>query len=228
MRALIGVTCPAQPDVEGKTNYNYCRMVQEAGAVPLVCSLPSEPEQVNPILDALDALIITHEVCQLRMDDDLAIQFLLSALDKDMPILAVDAGCLLLNQVLGGSSSEPQASRQKHEQGSLPGHMPWHTLRLDPWSCLATFIGETRVEVNSFHHLAIASAGSGLVPVGWSDDGAIEAVESKAHTFVMGVQFRPHLMAAPSGQRLFRSFRRSAETYRQRKRQVLAAARPVS
>jgi len=217
MRALIGVTCPTEPDIDGKMNYNYCRLVQEAGAVPLVCSLPTEPEQVKPILDALDALVITHEACHPCADDELAERFLLAALEEDMPVLAVDSGCLLLNRVMGGSCSERSAGQYNHEQGSLPGHMAWHTLRLDPWSCLATFVGETRVEANSFHRLCITSTGAGLIPVGWSEDGTVEAVESKVHTFVVGVQFRPQLMPE-CGQRLFRAFRRSAESHRQHKR----------
>ncbi len=218
MRALIGVTCPTQVDLNGTTNYTYCRMIQDVGAVPLVCSLPSEVEQVEPILDALDALVLTDEACQTRADDALARQFLLAALERDVPILAVDSGCRLLNEVLGGRASEPSGRLTAHEQGALPGHMPCHTLRLDPWSCLATCIGDSRLEANSFHRLIITQPGRGLVPVAWSDDGTIEAVESKAHTFVMGVQFRPHLMAT-CGPRIFKAFRRSAETYRQRKRQ---------
>jgi putative glutamine amidotransferase len=58
-----------------------------------------------------------------------------------------------------------------------------------PGSRAATIFGVT-AEVNSYHHQAVADAGS-LTVTGWAHDDVIEAVEDPARRFVFGVQWHP-------------------------------------
>ena len=53
--------------------------------------------------------------------------------------------------------------------------MPRHVLATA--SLAAHTLGESRVDVNSFHHQAIGRLGRGVLAVGWSPDGVVEAIE---------------------------------------------------
>jgi putative glutamine amidotransferase len=183
--------------------------------------IPDHPDGIGPVLGAVDGVLVTGELRDPDSDESRReAELIQTALDRDLPILAIDGGCLFLNQALGGQCCDDLATTCRaidHQQGNLPGNLPWHSLKVDAWSCLATFLGTSKLDVNSFHRGAIVKPGVGLAAVAWSEDGVIEAVESKAHNFVLGVQFHPELMSG-NHVRLFWAFRRSAESYRQRRR----------
>ena len=48
-----------------------------------------------------------------------------------------------------------------------------------------------RIEINSFHHQAIKELAPNLEVTARADDGLIEAVESRDHAWVVGVQWHP-------------------------------------
>jgi putative glutamine amidotransferase len=85
---------------------------------------------------------------------------------------------------------------------------------LAPASRLAALFGADELEVNSRHHQAVLSGtlAAGLVAVATSPDGIVEAVESRAHRWVVGVQWHPerpepqHPAFAPAQARLFKAF----------------------
>jgi putative glutamine amidotransferase len=69
----------------------------------------------------------------------------------------------------------------------MPEH-PSHPLRTAPGSRLhAALGGEARV--NSYHHQAVAQLAADLEPVGWADDGIVEAVALRTDVRVLGVQW---------------------------------------
>jgi putative glutamine amidotransferase len=45
------------------------------------------------------------------------------------------------------------------------------------------------VDVNSFHHQAIAHLGEGLKAVAWAADGVVEGIEAPRDAFTVGVQW---------------------------------------
>jgi putative glutamine amidotransferase len=51
--------------------------------------------------------------------------------------------------------------------------------------------GRTEVEVNSYHHQAVAKPGRNLRSVAVAADGVIEAVEDTSGRFIVGVQWHP-------------------------------------
>jgi putative glutamine amidotransferase len=51
--------------------------------------------------------------------------------------------------------------------------------------------GGVELEVNSYHHQAIAKPGTNLRPVAFATDGVIEAVEDPTSRFIVGVQWHP-------------------------------------
>jgi putative glutamine amidotransferase len=46
-------------------------------------------------------------------------------------------------------------------------------------------------QVPAAHHQAIDRIGSGLLPVAWTSDQVVEAVELQGHKFGLGVQWQP-------------------------------------
>jgi putative glutamine amidotransferase len=70
-----------------------------------------------------------------------------------------------------------------------PGVYGRHGVRLAPGSLVASVLGE-RVDVPSYHHQGLGSAGS-LTVSGWADDGTPEVVEDPGRRFALGVLWHP-------------------------------------
>jgi putative glutamine amidotransferase len=72
------------------------------------------------------------------------------------------------------------------------------------------------LEVNTTHHQAIKNPGKGLVVNAIAPDGVIEGVESIRHTFVLGVQWHPEVLARRRlpHRRLFSSFLDRCQVFR--------------
>jgi putative glutamine amidotransferase len=67
----------------------------------------------------------------------------------------------------------------------------------------------------SHHHQGVDRVGGGLVPVAWSDDGLVEALEPEgASGFWVAVQWHPEMSAGedPVQQRLFDALVAAART----------------
>jgi putative glutamine amidotransferase len=116
------------------------------------------------------------------------------ALDRELPILGMCRGIQILNVALGGTlaqdvsllsashPSDPGWSRWREVEAAslegldLPPH-PRHRIEIAAESILAGALGTTSIDVNSFHHQAVADTGEGLVVVAVSDDDVAEAIE---------------------------------------------------
>lgn len=105
------------------------------------------------------------------------------ALNNDQNILGVCRGHQLLNVAMGGSLHQHITNHEGfHHKAFFFGNR----------RCLR-FVDD-EIEVNSLHHQAVADLGDGLQIVAISPDGTIEAIESKHHNWVVGVQFHPEMM----------------------------------
>jgi putative glutamine amidotransferase len=91
-----------------------------------------------------------------------------------------------------------------------------HEVVVEPKSRLAELVGGARVRVNSSHHQSVGRAGRGLKIVARSDDGVVEAVESKsAKRFLVGVQWHPERLGkGPAGWGLFEALVEAARERR--------------
>lgn len=146
------------------------------------------------------------------------------ALERELPVLAICRGCQLLNVCFGGTLYQDLAMERPT---ALVRHLQteaWerrtHLVRLEPGTRLARILGSRELLINSFHHQGIKDVGPGLVVAAVAEDGLVEAVESRKHPWVLGVQWHPerHEAAAPEpdpDRRLMRAF---AEVVRARAR----------
>ncbi len=125
--------------------------------------------------------------------DEFELELTRQALARDLPVLGICRGIQVLNVALGGGLTQ-----------HVPGHRveaggkSWvqHWVHLVPGSRLADILGLTdSVVVNSHHHQAVTTdrLAEGLVPAAYDDvtHGLLEAVESIAHRWVIGVQWHP-------------------------------------
>ncbi len=160
----------------------------------------------------------TKNVSQRR--DLYELTLLAEALRRDMPVLAICHGMQLLNVQLGGGLDQhlaDQPARIEHDGGS-PSPNPVHEVSVKPDSLLERIVGRSQIEVNSSHHQGLSDVPDELEEVAWAPDGVLEGVVSSEHTWVVGVQWHPEVMAeGHAAQReLFEAFVEATEVYPQR------------
>ncbi len=96
-------------------------------------------------------------------------------------------------------------------------HIPTHEVSTAPNTQLHEILGCDAIAVNSMHHQAIKKLGEGLLACAHDPEGLIEAIESPALSFFLGVQWHPEFFATSTMEPLFNAFAKAATSYRQRK-----------
>ncbi|MBI2867857.1 MAG: gamma-glutamyl-gamma-aminobutyrate hydrolase family protein [Chloroflexi bacterium] len=202
--AVIGVTASPRGHVR-----KYLQAIEKPGAQSCLLTPSGPSRDIRPLLDTVDGLLLPGGTDidpalygQERLPttgplhpafDGFELALVGEALSRDMPVLAICRGMQLLNIAFGGKLLQ-----------HVPGHdvkagnrSIFHEVFISPGSRLATVVGQGHGGfpwVNSRHHQGIDQArlGEGLLATCYSpSDGLIEAVESHAHRFVLGVQWHP-------------------------------------
>ena len=218
-KPLIGITTYVEPaswahwQVEAAlVPYDYVRAVEKAGGRAVL--IPPDDEGIDEVLDALDGLVFSggndlgpHEygadahpatagTNPERDRGELAL--LQSALDRDLPILAICRGFQVLNVARGGDIVQHLPDVVGHEEHrEVLGEFSEHAVRVDP----SSRIREVHGAVKSHHHQALGRVGDGLCEVAWAEDGTVEGLEDPEKPFVVGVLWHPE---AGEDQRLFK------------------------
>jgi putative glutamine amidotransferase len=134
--------------------------------------------------------------------DALEQQMLESALDRDLPVLAICRGMQLFNVVHGGTI-------EQHVEGHRqPGMAEAHPIGVDAGTRLAEAIGPGTHVVNSRHHQVVDRTGRGLRISAKSEDGYPEALEREDKKFAVAVQWHPEdlIENREDAKRLFQAF----------------------
>jgi putative glutamine amidotransferase len=149
--------------------------------------------------------------------DQFEMTLLKEALDRDLPVLAVCHGMQLLSVHLGGTLDQHLADDPKRidHDPSDPTPSPVHKVHVDQGSPLAEIFDGTEIAVNSAHHQGLDGAPDALQEIAWAEDGVLEGVVSRDHTFVVGVQWHPEVMAPSDDtqKRLFAAFVEATNSY---------------
>jgi putative glutamine amidotransferase len=144
----------------------------------------------------------------LRRDEH-ELSLLRQAMERDMPVLCICRGHQLLNVALGGTILQ-DIDGAAHKWNEDSSSSRWHEVTVAPGTRLADAYGSgTVLRVNSRHHQGITR--DGLAPklevTAVSPDGFVEAIESVAHRWVVGVQWHPERPEMrPEAGALFESF----------------------
>ena len=125
--------------------------------------------------------------------DEMELAVLRDALDRNVPVLGICRGMQIINVAFGGTLLQDipgHIERGGDNDGSLR-----HEVYVAPGSKLGAIIGAGAVyRTNSLHHQGLKEAqrAQGLMASAFHpQDGIVEAVESPAHPWLMGVQCHP-------------------------------------
>jgi putative glutamine amidotransferase len=217
------------PRHEMALGLTYMRTVERAGGVPVVLP-PLGPDSINPLLDQVSGLCLSGgpdldpktyaakaapELGPTWPELDFVELAVARGADKrGLPVLAICRGMQALNVARGGTLHQHLPAGEIAHRQDAAAEQQTHEVAIDPRSRLASIVGATRIEVNSFHHQAIDELGEGLRPVAWAPDGVIEAVEATDRDeFMIGVQWHAECLSEIDGQlALFSSFVGAART----------------
>lgn len=191
---------------------NYVEAIANRGVEAMVLE-PNNLDRIPEALDSSDALIFTggsdivpshyggnttnsESITVEEYRDKWEIAIMKAALDMNMPVLGICRGMQLLNVVSGGRLIQDIPGHfDKDDQGQWKS--AFHQIYISPGSKLAAILGSGGfVKVNSQHHQGLMESqkASSLLASAYSlTDGIIEALESPAHDWVVGVQWHNEL-----------------------------------
>lgn len=237
MKPVIGITCGEvvnlkedwAPVVYGQ-RHTYVDAVVRAGGVPVILPLIADEKGLRELYDICDGLLFaggndigpegygekalpeTVDVSPKR--DTQEMRLLQWAFADEKPVLGICRGMQALNVARGGSlyqdilTQVKGASNHRESYDKRDFAYVAHVVRLQPDSFLATCMQAENLETNTLHHQAVKDCGEGVVPVAWTEDDVIEAIEVPELPFAVGVQAHPEALEAtqPEWRKLFKAF----------------------
>lgn len=221
-KPVIGITPSPMEDTKPHGTFQryaiatgYTEAVEQAGGVPIV--LPPQSNNVDALLSIVDGLLIsgggdihpnryreatvhpaTAGIHHAR--DELELNLVQAALERDMPILCICRGIQVLNVALGGTLIQDVADQysttiqHRQQENGIVKEEPGHTVSVIPDTRLAEIYGTDMVAVNSFHHQGLQDLAEPLRINAIAEDGLVEAVDLPTASWVLGVQWHPEMM----------------------------------
>ncbi len=190
------------------------RAVLNAGGIPIVLPVISPQRILQEALDHLDGILVTGgnfdihpryygekpfkslgEIKESRTQFEL--ELITLSLDRDLPVLGICGGEQAINVAMGGSLYQDLATQAPHaieHQQKMPKEHTGHPIRIFPATKLHQIVEHDVLNVNTTHHQAVKQPGRGLVANATSEDGIIEGIEGRDHSFVLGVQWHPEFL----------------------------------
>ncbi|MEQ8709514.1 MAG: gamma-glutamyl-gamma-aminobutyrate hydrolase family protein [Rhodospirillales bacterium] len=247
--ALVVLPC-CVGDIDGHqqqiVKHKYVRAVVDgAGCGAILAPSMSPRQDVGPLLDAVDGVMLTGSTSNVHPDnyqgvaprdgvaldvirDETSLALIREAVRRDIPLLAICRGIQELNVALGGSLHQHVQEVAGRIDHRAPDGEPFdiqygpaHGVTLTDGGVLADLNdGETALEVNSIHQQAIDRLAEGLTVEAMAADGTVEAVRITAsRTFQIGVQWHPeHRFGEnPFSRHLFSAFGRAVRAHNARR-----------
>jgi putative glutamine amidotransferase len=198
----------------------YVEALQRAGARPALVTGPDDgPEQ---LLERFDGVILAgggdvdpsiygserhpevYGVDERR--DAFEIELVRAADRRRVPTLAICRGLQVVNVAFGGTLHQHLPGLEEigaHGAPVADGAVT-HDVKVSESSRLFEACGRSVLTCSSSHHQGIDRLGEGLLSVGWSGDGLVEAVE-RPDGWLVAVQWHPEDTAAadPGQQAVF-------------------------
>lgn len=212
----------------------YMKGIEEAGGLPVMLPLTSDPEEIEQLSEEMDGYLFTggpdidpslygeekRETCGVtcKLRDEMEIPMFRAVYEKNKPIFGICRGIQLINTALGGSLYQDlpteHPSNTVHRQ-TVPPTEPTHEVTLMADAPLHKVIGADTLMVNSCHHQAIKTLGKGLSVMAVSEDGLVEGVYAPEKYFVQAVQWHPEFMhlVNENSRKILRSFVKACEDY---------------
>src|SRR5829696_8671844 len=200
---VIGITRCSRLD-------DYVASVETSGGRARILEINESPRQ---LVDQIDGLLLTgggdidpvlyREERHPSVEDaepgrdEFEIDLARRAMETHLPVLAICRGSQVLNVAAGGNLVQDISSAIETilpHSITEPNDSIAHDIAITPGSRLETVLGsavttEHTCRVNSRHHQSVGKIGASLVASATADDGVVEAIESPAEEFCVGVQW---------------------------------------
>lgn len=205
-----------------RADLDYVAGVEQAGGIPVVLPpLSGDPRgAARAMVRGLDGLLLSggtdmhpeaygeepHPALAQTIPerDAFELEIFSLALERGLPVFGICRGMQLMNVALGGTLYQDLPA-QFGERGvdhsqTDPKWVPRHAVELARGSRMGEFSGAESMNVNSYHHQAVKRLADGLAVVGRSEDGVIEALESRdfSERWLIGVQWHAEAMRGSS------------------------------
>ncbi|RBP48717.1 gamma-glutamyl-gamma-aminobutyrate hydrolase family protein [Arenicella xantha] len=143
--------------------------------------------------------------------DQLEMETIRVALERQWPMLGICRGAQLINVVHGGdlhTDIRPLRKLTPNRNSLFPVKQAY----LNADSKLAEIYQSKVFKINSLHSQAVKRVGEGLKAVAQDKDGFIQAIENPNKPFLIGVQWHPeYLLFSPEQRKLFNAFAQQVE-----------------
>lgn len=179
---------------------DYARGVYQAGGMPVHLPIDAEPAEW---VEHLAGVVLTggadvdparygHDNSASTVEPERdAVEFALyeSALDAELPVLAICRGFQLVNVAAGGTLHQDVPAHARYD---LAPSTAVHDLAITSGTTVHQLYGDHH-RVNSLHHQTAAEIGDGLRVTAVAEDGTPEAFELEGAS-VFAVQWHPEMM----------------------------------
>ncbi len=241
---MIGVSGSIEKDESKQIIVrDYFTAILASGGVPVLLSMDMQSDQIQTCMQHLDGVLLAggNDVAPVRYNempkhqlgpvdplrDEFEVRLIEACYRLKMPLLGICRGVQMMNIAMGGTLYQDLPTDYKRDGGkagmqhnqTCQARYASHTVYIDRDSMLYQILGETTVDVNSFHHQAVQRVPSLLRICAAAPDGIVEAIENAAHPFFLGVQWHPERMYRDDAHSyaLFDAFVAAAKTYADQK-----------
>ncbi|WP_087974664.1 gamma-glutamyl-gamma-aminobutyrate hydrolase family protein [Oceanobacillus rekensis] len=215
MKPIIGITASMETNraYYSVANRNV-KAIQKAGGIPIILPYLANDQEINQITERIDGLYATggYDIDPILFNeephsklgtiiperDQAELAMMKKMLEKEKPILGVCRGSQILNIAVGGDMYQDIYSQMDKELLQHSQKAPFdycsHFVQVEEGTLLYRLTGKSKFRVNSYHHQANRAVPENFQISGKASDGVIEAIESKNHPFVLGLQWHPEGM----------------------------------
>ena len=211
IKPVIGIT-GNYGDLTCKLAEGYYKSVLKAGGVPIIIPPLADTNVIINTLEQIDGLILSGggdydphyageepdpKLGEINEERDLPELFITQlAYNRQIPMLGICRGIQTLAMALGGRVKQDitdiaTLNHSQQEERSIPTH----NVIIEKDSTLyMLYANQSTLRVNSFHHQAVCDCGEKFRVVAKSEDGIIEAMESREFKHIIGVQWHPECL----------------------------------
>ena len=192
---------------------DYFDGIEEAGGIPVMLPLIVGEEEIEQLADSFDGFVFTGgpdispelygmkdetgNVVTCPPRDSMDSILLKHVIEKDKPVLGICRGHQFINVFFGGTLYQDIPTQVESElvhKQITNSDEPIHSVTITKGSWLEGICGMDEIMVNSLHHQAIKTLGTGLTAAAHSGDDLTEAIEMKDKKYVKSVQWHPERM----------------------------------
>jgi putative glutamine amidotransferase len=214
-RPLIGINADFYLPTKGRSAYSavhsgYYDSILTAGGLPVVIPPMTKEQDLAPILDRLDGVVLTEgddmdprkmglgphptirPIHERREQCDRVLCKLVQ--QRAMPLLGVGLGFQQMTVCYGGGIYQhlPEDLPKGIPHRDPQGGMHRHAVTMVKKSLLMKIYGEGEIPVTSYHHQGLRKLPTGFRASAMAPDGLVEAIEWKDDNwFAIGVQWHP-------------------------------------